>query len=93
MTHYKPKKLRPWRVPAMALRGLASLLGLWPVLLVAALLFLPVSPHLRMTYTYEKQGAYRHLIACKYLGARGWVQYVRGGECPVIALIDRRVVN
>lgn len=90
MKPYAPKKLRPLRLLSELLRGLASLLDLWPLLLLVALLLSPVSPHLRWTYTYEQHGNQRYYHACTYLGVRGLVPFpVVYGDCPVILMINQ----
>ena len=93
MSHYQHRKLRLLRIVAMALRGTGRLLGLWPLLLIAALVISPVGPHLRMQYTYELRGTHRQMIDCEYLGARGFIKYIRYGECPVIVVLDTRAAR
>ena len=93
MTQCKHKKLRPLRLVSMALRGLAGLISLWPVLLLAGVLISPVGPHLRTQHSYERQGSYKRMVDCTYLGSRGWVRHKQGGKCPVITIIDRRVIH
>ena len=90
MKIYRYKRFRALRIVAMLMRGLGQLLGAWPLLLIATFLVSPVGPHLRAEYTYEQRGSHRQMIACRYLGSRGWVDYVRYGECPVIVILDRR---
>ena len=90
---YKPKRLHPLRLIAMALRSLAGLLSIWPLLLVAAFFISPVGPHLLWTYSYEQRGTYRHMFACQYIGARGFVYTDHLGDCPYITIIDRRAVR
>ncbi|NQZ10817.1 MAG: hypothetical protein HRT35_27000 [Algicola sp.] len=70
-------------------RGLAQILKLWPILLVVGCYFAPVSPHLRWEYTYRDQGHVRIYGACQYIGIHGLRSYMRGQQCPVIALIQR----
>lgn len=93
MTPYRPRQLRPWRVSALALRALAALLSLWPLLLVAAVLLSPVGPHLRWSYVYQERGSQRHYLDCLYVGSRGWVRYREGHACPLVTIIDRRVAR
>ena len=94
MKPYTPTKIRPLRLVAMLLRGLVSLLSLWPLLLFGAFFLSPLSPHMRWQYTYEQRGDERHYIACEYLGARGFVRHVgHYGQCPFFTMIDRRVVK
>ena len=91
MDYYKPRKVRPLRIVAMALRSLTKLLSAWPIMLIAAFVISPVGPHLRWSYTYRDVGAdYRIYITCEYLGSRGKVHYIRGDHCPFITVIDRR---
>lgn len=80
MKPYKPPTIRPGHFLAMALRGLAGLLGQWPLLLVVLFFLSPVGPHLRITYSP---------ISCDYLGSHGFV-HIRGDRCPLIAIIDSR---
>lgn len=91
MRPYKPKKLRPFLITAMLLRGLGNLVAIWPLLLIAAFILSPVGPHLRVQSTYANYGAYRNLIACDYIGSRGLVR-VRS-DCPLVKIIDRRVAG
>jgi len=91
MRVYKPTHIRPWSVASALLRSIASLLNVWPLLLIAFLLLSPVGPCLRMQYTYVQHGNVRWMLSCDYLGGQGWVRgYVDQGECPVVAIIDRR---
>ncbi|MCU7805675.1 MAG: hypothetical protein KZQ96_21015 [Candidatus Thiodiazotropha sp. (ex Lucinoma borealis)] len=91
--HYKPKRLHPFRLIAMVLRSLAGLLSVWPILALAAFFVSPIGPHMRWQYTYEQRGTHRQMIACEYLGSRGFVYYQRYGNCPFFTIIDRRVVR
>lgn len=93
MRTYSPHRRRSWRMAAALLRGLANLLEQWPLFLLTALLFSPVGPHLRLQYSYQSYGKHRVMMDCEYLGARGRVHYVRDGSCPLVAIIDRRLVH
>ncbi|WP_369156970.1 hypothetical protein [Candidatus Thiodiazotropha sp. LNASS1] len=87
MPVYKPKKRRTLQWVAMGLRGLCSLYGLWPLLLIAGLIFSPVGPYLLTDYTYERRGSYRHMLDCDYLGLRGRLQRpAHGGTCPYVVI-------
>ncbi|MEW7987667.1 MAG: hypothetical protein AB2799_17915 [Candidatus Thiodiazotropha sp.] len=89
MPVYKPKKRRALQWVAMGLRGLGSLYGLWPLLLIAGLIFSPVGPYLLTDYTYERRGSYRHMLDCDYLGLRGRLQRpAHGGACPYVVITD-----
>jgi hypothetical protein len=90
MTHYTPKKLRPWSLTAFMLRGLARLLSHWPIWLVIALIFSPLQPYLRLQYRYIERGSEKLMIDCDYFGMHGWLKYQIGTRCPVIAIIDMR---
>lgn len=82
---YKPRKRRTLQWVAMGLRGLGNLYGLWPVLLIAGLVFSSVGPYLLTDYTYERRGSYRHTLNCTYLGLRGRVKRpARDGTCPFV---------
>ena len=89
MTIYEHKKITLWRITAKLLRSIVNLFSLWPLLLVVAIIFSPISPHLRWEYTYRGEGAFRVYYSCRYVGADGFVNYMRGEECPFITLIQR----
>lgn len=93
MTRYAHKKIKPLRVVAMGLRGLGRLLRQWPLLLLVAALVSPVGPHLRIQYTYELRGSYRHMLDCDYLGARGIITIASYGDCPLAVMLDTRDFN
>lgn len=93
MKAYSPRRRRPWRVVASTLRSFAGLLEQWPLFLLAAFLLSPVGPHLRVQTSYVQHGNYREMRACQYLGSRGWVNTVPGERCPLVAIIDRRVID
>ena len=90
MSRYTHRRTRPLRLIAMLLRGLARLISQWPLLLMVGLLISPVGPHLRIQYTYEQRGSYRHMLDCDYFGARGVIRHARFGECPFIIVLDSR---
>jgi hypothetical protein len=90
MTRYKHRKIAPLRILAMGLRGLGRLMNRWPLLLLVGFLISPVGPHLRVQYTYELRGSYRHMLDCDYLGSRGFITTVSYGECPLIVMLDAR---
>lgn len=93
MSLYSPKRMRSLRLAGTLVRVLVALLALWPLLLLAAAALSPVTPHLRWAYSYREFGGQRHYIACEYLGLRGLVPYRRGGDCPLLVLIDLREVG
>ncbi|MBT3011724.1 MAG: hypothetical protein KME41_08375 [Candidatus Thiodiazotropha sp. (ex Lucina pensylvanica)] len=90
MSVYSPKRVRSLKLAATFIRVLAALLALWPFLLLAAAVLSPVTPHLRWEYSYREFGKQRHYTSCAYLGARGFVPYRRGSDCPLVVLIDLR---
>ena len=90
MNYYKPKRIRWGRVIATFIRGIATLLNHWPLLLLIAFIVLPIGPHLRYEYSYRQFGSHRYLFNCKYIGSRGIVFYSEKGGCPLFAIIDRR---
>lgn len=84
---YKPKRRRTLQWVAMGLRGIGSLYGIWPLLLIAGLPYSPVGPYLLTDYTYERRGSYRHMIDCDYLGFRGRLRRpAHGGACPYVVI-------
>ncbi|MEW8051086.1 MAG: hypothetical protein AB2754_20850 [Candidatus Thiodiazotropha endolucinida] len=86
---YKPRKRRTLQWVAMGLRGLGNLYGLWPVLLIAGLVFSPAGPYLLTDYTYERRGSYRHILDCTYLGLHGRVKKpAHGDACPFVIITD-----
>ncbi len=73
----------------VGLRILIALLPLWPIIVLAALFFLPVpTPHLRVSYPYT--GSYEHpsYRTCQYLGIHGSVDVI-GQDCPIIAFMGK----
>lgn len=90
MSIYTPKKLRPLKLLAAMLRRLGNLLRLWPLALIVWVALSPITPHLRLTYSYIERGYTRHFIECEYLGVRGRIRTMIGDACPVIAMIDRK---
>lgn len=93
MDTYRPRKFRPWAVPALVLRMVIYLLRHWPLFLIAALILSPVGPHLRIQYTYYDRGGDKHMIACDYFGSRGMITHRFGGRCPIVAIIDTRKIG
>ena len=91
--HYKPKHFHPLRLVAMALRSLAGLLSVWPILLLALFFISPVGPHVLWSYTYEQRGSHRQMLTCDYLGSRGVVRSDYFGDCPFFTIIDRRAIR
>lgn len=87
---YKPRRVRKWRLLSSFVRLLASLLKVWPLLLIGAFIISPISPHLRWTYQYRDSGQTRIYINCNYLGMDGVVFPKGFTECPIILFIDRR---
>lgn len=90
MTHYTHKKLNAWRMIGMALRGLVSLLRLWPLAALAVLVISPIGPHLLWTYTYQDVYGVRIYTGCQYFGSRGLTDYMKGDDCPLVTIINRR---
>lgn len=91
MSEYRPKRFSVLRLIAKLLRGIASLLNVWPLILIAAFVISPIGPHMRWSYRYTEYGmGQRYYTSCEYLGAKGFVYYTRGGDCPFITIIDRR---
>ena len=90
MSYYKPKRIRWTRVLASFIRGIAGILNIWPLFLIAGFFISPVGPHLRMTYTYLQNGSQKYMLSCQYLGSRGFVSFDAFGECPFVTIIDRR---
>ena len=90
MQVYRPVRVRPFRVLAWSLRGIAKVIALWPLWLFAALLLSPVGPHLRWQYSGKIPGTDGPVSSCLYLGVRGFVPQARRGACPFFVLIDRR---
>lgn len=90
MTPYRHRRLRPYQISAKLLRALVHLMGHWRLFLLAALILSPIGPHLRFQYSYYARGTSKYMVDCDYLGPRGFVKYVDRGDCPLIAIIDRR---
>ena len=90
MSLYTHKKLSRWRMVSMIFRGLASVLKVWPLLLLVACIVSPVTPHLRWSYRYQDYGPERIYFTCSYVGVKGTVNYMHGDTCPFIAFIDLR---
>ena len=88
---YKPRHFGPMKLLALILRGLASLLSTWPLVLIAALAFSPIGPHVLTTYQYYDLNGHKNYLTCNYLGVRGFVtRPAYGGECPFLTIIDHR---
>ena len=90
MAIYKPTHIRPLRLLAASIRGLGNLLSAWPLLLIAGILISSVGPHVLTEYRYVERGSHRHMIACDYLGSRGFVTVMHKSTCPFVILLDRR---
>ncbi|MCI0466833.1 MAG: hypothetical protein L0Y57_07495 [Beijerinckiaceae bacterium] len=90
MDIFTPRKLRPWALATLAVRGVIRLLELWPLLLILGLYVSPVQPHLRWQYRYIPNGSDKIMIDCDYLGPRGFIKYRIGTRCPVIVVLDAR---
>jgi hypothetical protein len=88
MDLYTPRKLRPWALTTLFLRGLIRLLELWPFVLLLALYFSPIQPHFRYEYRYFKIGHAKIMLDCDYLGLHGKTKYRDGSFCPFIVMID-----
>lgn len=86
MTFYQPKKIRALRLLAMAVRFIARLVKLWPLLLVILLFASPATPHVRMDYQYQDINGKRMMWNCHYFGVRGFV-YPEPSVCPFVTLI------
>ena len=88
MDHYTPRKMRPWALTTMLLRGLIRLLELSPLLLLVAFFISPVAPHLRIQYRYLQFGTTKLMTDCDYLGPKGFIKYTKGAQCPLVVMID-----
>lgn len=88
MASYTPKRIRPLRLIAGFFRMLAELMRLWFLVLILVALISPIGPHMRLVFTYEQRGSVNVMLECTYVGTRGLVQYMRGGECPFFVLLD-----
>lgn len=86
---YKHSKISPWRVAGIIIRGIISLLRLWPLILIAAAFVSPVTPHMRWSYTYRNFGSTMVFYSCTYVGVTGFIDYMHGDDCPFITLLDR----
>lgn len=91
--HYRPRRIKPWRVLAGAVRLLAMLIKAWPLALLTFVLLSPVTPHMLWEYTYTELGQHRVYQRCRYLGIRGWVNHRPGADCPFIALINHQAMD
>ena len=90
MKMYSPQKFRPFAWLAVLLRSTAYLLRHWFLLLIAALMFSPIGPHLLVWYTYKDFNGHRVYNDCLYLGGRGLFERDNSDDCPAIVIIDRR---
>lgn len=88
MPFYAPKKLQPYAITGIVLRTLTQLLRYWWLFAIAALFVLPQSPHLRIQYSFVRQGAFPIHQRCNYLGPRGMVEVFDRSRCPLILIID-----
>lgn len=62
----------------------------WFVIVLAAIYFSPVTPHMRWSYQYVDRGYERHYIRCHYLGVNGMITPDIAPHCPLFALLDVR---
>ncbi|MGJ8534865.1 MAG: hypothetical protein ACSHYC_21950 [Alphaproteobacteria bacterium] len=69
-------------------RLFGSLMRLWPFMLIALLLLMPATPHIRWTYQYILYGTEKHFVRCTYLGASGLITPDFPPQCPFFALIN-----
>ena len=91
MSVYQHRKVFLLRLLAMLLRGLNTLLGSWPWLLMAVVILSPISPHVLINYRESTYGTFRTHFDCEYLGSRGLIYHAPdNGSCPLITIIDRR---
>jgi hypothetical protein len=88
MERYIPRKLRPWMLTSLALRGLIRLLELWPFVLLLAVYLSPIQPYFRYEYRYFNIGHSKIMTDCDYLGLHGMTKYRDGSFCPFITFID-----
>jgi hypothetical protein len=88
MEYYTPKKLRPWALTSLFLRGLIRMLELCPLVLLLAVFISPIQPHFRYEYRYFKIGHSKIMTDCDYLGLHGKTKYRDGSSCPFIVMID-----
>jgi hypothetical protein len=90
MSIYKHKSFNPLRLVSMCLRTLARLIQRWPLVLLAACIISPISPHVLWEYQYQIHGIKRYKTACTYVGFRGYVHLPAYGDCSFIDIIDTR---
>ncbi len=88
MKIYKPILIRPLRLMAMALRGLAALLSEWPLLLFAAVVVSPVGPHVLIDAPDQRHTHPQAQVICTYIGFRGRAEMLYRGGCPLVTLVD-----
>ena len=84
----KSVHVHPLRWLAFAIRGLAHLMRVWPLLLVLGLMISPIKPYMRWEYTYNIHT--RYITHCTYIGLSGLQNYNASGSCPVIKFFDTR---
>lgn len=90
MTQQTHRGFSLWRVLAALLRGVGSLLHVWPLLAVVVWWVAPTTLHMRWEYTYRDIGTYRVYYDCTYLGPSGFRHYMQGDRCPFFALIQQK---
>ena len=90
MSQYRQRKIHPFWVLSVLLRGIVRLSREWPLLLLVAVIVSPISPHLRWEYTYIERSGYQDMINCEYLGSRGFIEFIPDDQCPLIMIIDNR---
>ena len=88
MERYIPRKLRPWALTSLVLRGVIRLLELWPLVMLLLVYLSPIQPHFRYEYRYFMVGRTKIMTDCDYLGLHGFTKYRDGSFCPFIVLID-----
>ncbi|WP_139158538.1 MULTISPECIES: hypothetical protein [Pseudoalteromonas] len=82
--------MNSYRKSAIALRFLARLLRLCPLLMLAGLYVAPVSPHILWSYKYKLYASgQKRMTVCHYLGFHGVVRYQDGEQCPTMIMLDR----
>ena len=90
-THvYKPVLFHRYQRLALALRGLAGLVALWPLFIVLWAIFSPVGPHVLIESPDPRHIHPKAQVICTYVGFRGRVELLHRGGCPFITVIDRR---
>ena len=94
---YKKEKLPglPWhRYLSIWLPTVPSILtAIVPFLLplaIAAVIFWPSAPHIRIFYDYVQMGDRRLYTDCTYVGNQGLIHQTFDGECPLIVQLGER---